>query len=44
MFAKIEIELSVERGKLCLAMLEPTDTAGFVAALGNWVTGAVYRG
>ncbi|WP_247040385.1 hypothetical protein [Arthrobacter rhizosphaerae] len=43
-FAKIQIELSTGRGKVALATLDATDTAGFVAALGNWVTNTVFRG
>ena len=44
-FAKIQIDLSTSRGKVTLATLDATDTAGFVAALGNWVTNtAVFRG
>jgi hypothetical protein len=43
-FAKIGIDLAVEGGKRTLATLEATDTAGFVAALGTWVTAALYRG
>jgi hypothetical protein len=40
-FAKIGIGLSVGGGKATLARLEATDTGGFVAALGNWVTSAI---
>lgn len=44
-FAKIQINLYVGRGgNVTLATLDPTDTAGFVAALGNWVTNTVFRG
>lgn len=43
-FAKIQIELSTRRGTVTLATLDATDTAGFVAALGNWVTNTVFRG
>lgn len=43
-FAKVGIELAVEGGKTILATLEATDTDGFAAALGTWVTNAVYRG
>lgn len=44
-FAKIQIDLSTSRGKVTLATLDATDTAGFVAALGNWVTNtAVFLG
>jgi hypothetical protein len=42
-FAKIEIELSVRGGKLAIATLDPTDTDGFVSALGNWVSNARFR-
>lgn len=44
-FAKILIELYAGRqGKVALARLDASDTAGFVAALGNWVTNTVFRG
>ncbi|NWL10457.1 hypothetical protein DM793_03955 [Paenarthrobacter nitroguajacolicus] len=42
-FAKVQIELSSRRGKVTLATLEATDTQGFVAALGNWVTSVPFR-
>jgi hypothetical protein len=42
-FAKIEIELSVRGGKLTIATLEPTDSDGFIAALGNWTGSARFR-
>lgn len=42
-FAKIEIKLSGRGGKVTLATLEATDTSGFVAALGNWVTNTMFR-
>lgn len=42
-FAKIQIDLSTRRGAVTLATLDATDTAGFVAALGNWVTNTVFR-
>lgn len=42
-FAKLKIEASLEQGKVTLATLEPTDTAGFVAALGHWVTNVPFR-
>ncbi|QHK18898.1 hypothetical protein GU243_02965 [Pseudarthrobacter psychrotolerans] len=43
-FAKIEIQLSGRGGNVTLATLDATDTAGFVAALGNWVTNTLFRG
>lgn len=43
-FAKINIELSVPGSRMTLATLEPTDTAGFVAALGRWASMATFRG
>ena len=43
-FAKIQIELYAGRqGKVTLATLDAPDTAGFVAALGNWVTSTPFR-
>jgi hypothetical protein len=42
-FSKIEIQLSRRGGKLTLAKLDATDTAGFVAVLGNWVTNTLFR-
>lgn len=41
--AKIDIELAIRGGKLTLATLDPTDTAGFAAALGSWVCNSVFR-
>lgn len=43
-FAKIEIDLVIERGQVTLATLDATDTDGFATVLGNWVTNAAYRG
>jgi hypothetical protein len=42
-FAKIQIELSTRRGTVTLATLDATDTAGFAATLGNWVTNTEFR-
>ncbi|POH72553.1 hypothetical protein [Arthrobacter glacialis] len=42
-FAKIKIQLSGRGRRVTLATLEATDTAGFVAALGNWVTNTMFR-
>lgn len=42
-FAKLSVVLRVWRDEFTLATLDPTDTAGFVAALGSWVTRTVYR-
>lgn len=42
-FAKLRIDLSTDR-TITLATLDPTDTEGFAATLGNWVTRAGYRG
>jgi hypothetical protein len=42
-FAKIVIELSVRGGKLTIATLEPTDSDGFIAALGNWTDSVRFR-
>ncbi|MEW1808408.1 hypothetical protein [Pseudarthrobacter sp. NPDC080039] len=42
-FAKIDVELSTRGGTVTLAALDALDTAGFVAALGNWVTNTVFR-
>lgn len=43
-FAKMKIELNVERGRVTLATLDPTDTDGFAGALGSWVYNATFRG
>jgi hypothetical protein len=42
-FAKIGIDLSVKGGKLTIATLDPTDSDGFIAALGNWAGSARFR-
>lgn len=42
-FAKMRIDLSTYDTST-LATLDPTDTEGFAATLGNWVTHAGYRG
>jgi hypothetical protein len=42
-FAKIRIDLSTRGGTVTLATIAATDTAGFVAALGNWVTNTRFR-
>lgn len=42
-FAKIAIKLSGRGGKETLAKLDATDTDGFVATLGSWVTNADFR-